>query len=387
MLKTFSACTLEIDDPDLAVDEILEQLDLEHRLMEHALGLINCHPDYLHAGTVKALCARLPFEVIGGTSLLSATNNTGDHLLLSVFVLTSDDTSFAAVLTESLQDKAAEHISAAWARASSSLSSAPVLILTYVPFSRNFSGERLVEYLNRVSGGVPIFGPVVSDPHGDFSEAYTIHNGEHFKDRLPLALLAGPIRPSFFLASSSEDKVHGKQALITDSDGVLLKEVNGVNALAYLESIGLISNGVLDERVSITIPLIVDYHDGSKPSARGIYSVTPEGYIFCGGEVPKGASFALGDLDVHGILDSAAQTMKEIMAVRHKNGLLVSCCITRGLALGETPLEEAQKIHEHAGDALPYQLCYAGGEFCPVYNSAGEVVNRFHNFTFTACLL
>jgi len=35
-----NAWTLEVDDPDIAVTEILEQLDLENRLLAHSVGLI-----------------------------------------------------------------------------------------------------------------------------------------------------------------------------------------------------------------------------------------------------------------------------------------------------------------------------------------------------------
>jgi hypothetical protein len=36
---------------------------------------------------------------------------------------------------------------------------------------------------------------------------------------------------------------------------------------------------------------------------------------------------------------------------------------------------------------LPYMLGYSGGEICPVYNDKGQPSNRFHNFTFVACMI
>jgi len=98
-MRMLNAWTLELDDPAVAVAEILEQLDLENRLLAHSAGFITCSSDYVETGMVKAICDALPFEVVGCTPLTNAVNQEGGTLLLCLSVLTADDCRFVTALT------------------------------------------------------------------------------------------------------------------------------------------------------------------------------------------------------------------------------------------------------------------------------------------------
>ena len=59
---------------ETAVSEILEQLDVEHTLLAHSLGILHCYSEFCENGIVKAICEKLPFDVVGNTtSSLSAS--------------------------------------------------------------------------------------------------------------------------------------------------------------------------------------------------------------------------------------------------------------------------------------------------------------------------
>jgi hypothetical protein len=54
--------------------------------------------------------------------------------------------------------------------------------------------------------------------------------------------------------------------------------------------------------------------------------------------------------------------------------------------LGMNSEDELRAAVNRLGDAAtPYHIGYSGGEICPVY-ADGKPRNRFHNFTFTACV-
>jgi hypothetical protein len=38
------------------------------------------------------------------------------------------------------------------------------------------------------------------------------------------------------------------------------------------------------------------------------------------------------------------------------------------------------------GRLMPFFMAYSGGEICPVKDRIGVLQNRFHNFTFVACI-
>ena len=46
MIKSFSATTREIDDPQVAVAEVLAALDLDNNLLKNSLAIVFCYPDF-----------------------------------------------------------------------------------------------------------------------------------------------------------------------------------------------------------------------------------------------------------------------------------------------------------------------------------------------------
>ncbi|MDR2738996.1 MAG: hypothetical protein LBB68_04085 [Treponema sp.] len=72
MIKVLNACTAEIDDVDLAVSEILEQLDVPGNLRNNSIGIIACYYEFIETGVVAEICKRLPFDVVGCTTLGNA---------------------------------------------------------------------------------------------------------------------------------------------------------------------------------------------------------------------------------------------------------------------------------------------------------------------------
>ena len=102
MIKALTAFTYEADDAKEAVEEILKQLDLEHNLLKYSVGFITCYLDFIKGGIVEALCADLPFEVIGCTTPMNGGPKAGDQILLTLMVLTSDSTEFATGISQPL---------------------------------------------------------------------------------------------------------------------------------------------------------------------------------------------------------------------------------------------------------------------------------------------
>lgn len=384
MIKMLNACTEEIDELDLAVAEILEQLDLEHSLLQHSAAFLTCSDDFIESGMVEAVCAALPFDVVGCTTLTGATNSAHSTMMLSLSVLTSDDCHFSTVATDDLTDGLSP-IAGAYREAAGRLPAEPSLILAFAPMIRTIGGELILNELDAAAGGAPIFGTIACDHDtSEYTSSYTFHNGKHMKGSLALLLVEGAVNPRFFVTYTTEDKIQKQKAIITDSEGSILKEVNNMSTIQYLQSIGL-SKGDGVEGMS-AIPFVVNYNDGTRPVVRAIYMVTPEGYTVCGGAMPKGATLAIGAMDFDDIIETASQTMGEIMAQQQKNGLILFPCLGRSLVLGTDLFAEIEEIRKHAG-ALPFHLAYSGGEICPVYTPEGKPVNRFHNFTFIACLI
>ena len=385
-MKMLNAWTLEIDEPDVAVAQIMAQLDMENSLLAHSAGFITCSYEYVETGTVKAICEALPFEVVGCTTLTNSVNQKAGILLLCLSVLTADDCRFSTASACTLGGNIRNNVNQAFRQAAESLDAPPKLALTFLPMVSTISGEDMLNALDGAANGIPIFGTVGcdSDP-AHFDNTYVIHNGTCSKDCMSILLISGQVTPRFIVGATSEHNLYRQQAVITRSEGNILKEVNDVSARDYFASIGLMQDNGL-EAVS-AVPFVIDHNDGSQPLARAIYAIFDDGSAICGGTMPEDATLSIGQLNISDVISTTEQSLEQLLNNKEINGIIMFPCIGRNLVLGATPLREIDKVREMLGNSLPWHVAYAGGEICPVYNNTGDIMNCFHNFTFIACAI
>ena len=383
-MRMINAWTLEADDPAVAIDEILAQLDQGNRLLANSVGFITCSYDFVETGMVKAICDALPFEVVGCTTLINAINQEAGTLLLCLSVLTADDCQFATGLTQPLGDNAHAVISDTYKHTAAKLGAQPRLILAFLPMLSAVGGEIMLHALNDAADGAPVFGTIACDSDtAHYSNTFTIHNGACLRECMTMLLISGKVHPRFVVTATSEQNLHKQQAIITSSEGSVLKEVNGISAQKYLSSIGLLQGEGIEALSSV--PFVVNYSDGSQPVARAIYSLNSDGSASCGGVMPQGGTLSIGRMDVEDILLTAEQSLGKLLQHEAINGIIMFPCLGRNMVLGVTPLSEIERVAAILGDSLPWHLAYSGGEVCPVYGNDGGLVSRFHNFTFIAC--
>jgi hypothetical protein len=258
-------------------------------------------------------------------------------------------------------------------------------MLVFAPLLFDLAGDYIVEALDSLSGGVPIFGTLAVDHTIDYSTAATIYDGKSDRNKLSLVLMYGEINPVFSIASVSEDKILGQKAIITESEGNILKGVNGMSVMKYLQSIGLAPNGKVEGLNAI--PFIIDFNDGTRTVTRAIFAITPEGYAVCGGVMPLNATLEIGYIDHDDVISTTKKTINKILEQKNRDGLLIFSCLVRNLVLGFDVFAEMEEVEKTINGKIPYFISYSGGEICPVYNEEGKFVNRFHNDTIITCLL
>ncbi|MDR1311065.1 MAG: FIST C-terminal domain-containing protein [Burkholderiaceae bacterium] len=384
-MKMRTAYTTEIDDVEAAVNDVLSQLDQAGGWEKNAIGIISCYFEFIETAVVQALCERLPFDVIGITSIGTATEVSAGMEQLSVTVLTGNDVSFSTAFHPHIEPGTAkQHITETYLRALEKLPGEPALALAFPPIMTDFSGATCTDYLDEVAGkDVLLFGSLSTDSVLTYENARTIWNGEVSRFGFAVALVHGNINPRFFISSIPGENTRKQRAIITDSDDCLLKFVNGKLLLEHMESIGVTD---LTPANLTSIPLLIDYGDGSKPIAISAYGFTPEGYAYCGGKVPVGATLTVGKLDRLGIIETAESAIKAAMdQVGAINGIIAVPCFSRALVLSPNTEEELEKTRCLVGDT-PLFVSYSGGEICPVVNENSETHNRFHNLSFPVCV-
>ncbi|MDR0387531.1 MAG: FIST C-terminal domain-containing protein [Treponema sp.] len=386
MIKTITAFTFEVDEPDTAAAEILEQIEGKG-LCKNSLGILICYSDFVTSGVAQAICAAVPFDVIGMTTAGTAVPGAAGELMLSFMVLTSDDTEFVTGSVDIPDRDIDGPIGRAYREACAKHPGRPAMMIPFVSFIESLGGEVIAQSLDKISEGLPLFGSLSVDLSKDFSLNRSIHNGKAGKRQVVFALLYGDLHPSFFLASLSEEKIQKQRGVITKSEENILMEVNNMTVIEYLQSIGIQKQ---DAAWAVSVfPFVIDYNDGTKPVSRSIYLITKEGYAACGGNMPENATLSVGGIDYGDVMRTTGKTLEQVLQKKNEGGscLLMFSCLARYYVLESHTTDEMNKIQDILTDFSGYAFGYSGGEICPVYTENGNIVNRFHNCTFIACLL
>ena len=384
MIQMYTARTSEVDEISEAIGEIKSQIDFT-ALKKYSGGIIFCHMDFIDSGVVAALCEELPFHTIGMTSMASADEHGYSLFDLTLTVLTSDEVTFEAGMTGSItHDTYADEIDRLYSSIRSSTDSDPAMIFALVPYMQDVAGYELVAAMDASCHGIPIWGSITSGVDFNYDTVQTICNGKHLRAGLAMMFLNGPVEPKFIVSSIPERNITSNRAAITKSDGAILREVNDLPVLEYLATIGLV---ITRENITTT-PLMVYYDAAKAPVALGFYTLFEDGSVLTGGEMPVGASFAVGSIDAEGIFESAKNGLKRVMEYKDRQATLLLPCVTRYIMLAPDQESELRLIKETlAGSGNPFIMGYSGGEICPMPGPDGKLRNRFHNYTFSACIL
>jgi hypothetical protein len=388
MIRTLTAYTENIDDPGAAAAEIKAQLEKGEGLLKNSVGIIACHYEFVHSGTVKAICEGLPFEVAGTISSVQALNNAEDKahgtLFLTLLVLTSDEISFKTGITASLKSEPGKQIGECYR--SLAEGSRPSLIFAFGPFMVENSGDEYVNVLSRASEGVPCFGTLAVDDTSDFRECYMLYGGEHYRDRMSLILCYGDINPKFDLASISEDKLLDRTALVTSSEGHILKGVNGKPVVEYFEDLGLIKASETSYAMT-SLPFMLDYGDGTPMVSKAFIGLNEEKHAICAGVMPEGSTLYIGVFDKADVLLTTGNLIRRALEeTSHPSVVIAYSCISRSMSLGSDIFAEMDLIQKETVGKVTTLMAYSGGEICPTQINETSAINRFHNNTIILCV-
>jgi hypothetical protein len=386
MIKTFVASTAEVDDADVAVEDILSQINLDGGLLKNSVGIISCHYEFIESGIIEAVCDALPFDLSGTISWMLSTQDNTDTFLMTIMVLTSDDVEFDTVLTPSLNEEPGRVIAESYQAATADRSDKPKLILAFAPFMPLNSGDEYVDVITKASGGVPCFGTIAIDDTIDFSKCFMLHNGQRYPDRMAMVLIYGNISPKFYVTNIAHERALNEVAIVTKSAGHVIMEVNGRPIHEFFENLGL-TKATENTYAMTSLPLLLDYNDGTPKVSKIFVTLTPERYALCAGAVPEGSTLQLTPTDRNDVMLTAERAVEQILQeMENASGLLIYSCVARSMTLGGDQFDEMRLVSEKTGGKLPYMMMCSGGEICPTQIFDGVATNRFHNNAFIACL-
>ncbi|MDR0597614.1 MAG: FIST C-terminal domain-containing protein [Treponema sp.] len=377
MIRLLTASTFEIDDPRLAVDDILEQLDTEHSLLKNSTGLIFCPLDFVSSGAAAAVSRALPFESIGCTTHGIAMPEIMGENMLAAAVLTSDDVSFRTGISDPLDADGETRIEELYGRLSGSPECSPALVLVCHSNPAHFPGDRVVDILDRVSGGTPLFGTNALDETIEKRTPLVIYNGNSYSDRLALITVCGAVESRFAVKSLPAMNIYSKPAIVTGVEDNNLISINSIPAVEFMEKLGIISKNKINAVYGF--PLLIDNHDGRGPKSCAIHSIEDGGVLRCGSAIVEGATLKLVSQMQEEVLHNSEQLAESIKKEGGKKNHLIFSCFGRSVPLVDMK-DEMELFQKYLGK-MPYVFIYSGGEFCPVRSEQGGICNCFLQFS------
>jgi hypothetical protein len=381
MLKCASADTYEIDDLAVAFKEIKTQLDKKITLLDHTVGIIMCHSEFIDSGALRHICENLPFDVVGITSAAQVVNDEAGELILTIFVMTSDDVWFKAGVTGSLRDCIDEPIQAAYREATAGESGEPKLAIIFPPFLiEKYGGDAYIEAWKKIIPNTPFFGSLAIDDTVTFKDCETIYNGNNKNDVLPFIMCYGNINPRFLVSTLPEDKSFSTIAEVTNAKENFVYEINNMPTRKFFAEHGI------PESMG-TVPFVLDLkkrkdYDGVCVIA-GNATFSNDGAAVFYGYVDEGATFSLANFAPDDILSSSRREIEQINTLPDANGALLFPCVVRRMPLMgiQKSLSELQIAKETIRSDIPFMMGYSGGQICPTSIRDGIPVNRFQSYS------
>jgi len=389
MLKCASVYTYEIDDRTTALNEINAQLEEKINLLENSVGIIMCHTEFISSGMLKFICSNLPFDVVGVTTAAQAVNDEAGELILTIFIMTSDDVRFRSGAADNLKDGLDASVKAAYENVSGDETGAPRLALIFPPILlSHFAGDDYVKTWQNLIPETPLFGTLAMDDTPTFEDCETIYNGENSKNAMPFVLCYGNINPSFLIGTMPKEKVIHYTGDISKSTGSVVHEINGMNAYKYFESIGFEKDGESSVNY-LFLPFLIDQrkrtdYDGI-PVIRVLSYFSDDGTAVFHGNVDEGSTFTLLKCESEDILTTAQNCVNEVRDKNDINGVLLFSCIVRRIVTmsggNSDANEEFEIVKKTLAPVVPFMMGSAGGEICPTLGKGNTLTNRYHEYT------
>ncbi|MDR0918359.1 MAG: FIST C-terminal domain-containing protein [Oscillospiraceae bacterium] len=408
MIKVITACTEEIDDIEVAVNSLKDKVN-ENELLKNAIGIISFHREFEMSGVIENVLKSFEFPIIGITTVLNGIKTKEnecfqDELLLSLMVMTSDDVFFDVNITEEIsRADSSEHICELTKKACDKVLSKPFMDFdvekpnTIFAFTPNYivgHGGHIVDTISEMFPGVPFFGASAVDDSPNFKEdSFIVTNAGGYRksyNAIGFIKIYGNICPKFYSVSISEQKILGKQAVITSADNTSIFSLNEKPVIDFLNSLGLtdllIESGAISE-----LSLMIKEDDTMPIYSRTMVDFDKEkGVLECGAFVKEGSILKIGLFERADMLSVAEQVLKTAAETAEKENMslmIIFSCATRYVVFGADKFSELELINKFSGN-IPYITAYAGGEICPVLkNDGSKYVNRYNNQSFSICII
>ena len=338
-----------------------------------SLALVFSTPDFASAGLLKsirqALKSNIPIIGCSAVNLITSEGIQKEGVIIALLSLANTKISCGLIETDKNKDPLSGAQELGTGLASHLKGQRRQFCLLFNDgLSENTSG--LIKGLQSVLGvSFPFIGGGSSD-NLKFRQTYQYYDTRVLNKGTICALLAGKL--NFGLGIKHGWRPLGKTRVITESNGNIIKKIDGKNACYLYEdyfakTIKELKKELL--RISILYPIGVHLKGESEYLLRNIISLNDDGSITTQGDVPQGSSIRLMIATKESCLEAARQAALQVQVnLRDKKAefALVISSASRAYLLGRQAHSEIKIIREILGRETPLFGFYSYGEYAPL---------------------
>jgi hypothetical protein len=397
MLQSTVAITSKLDDVEAGTTELAEATLSKLKLRSNSFALLLCDSDVDHAVFASKLHRKLGIPIVGfsTTAMISGKDGLIDTSAI-LTTITSDDVFFSVAVSEPLTpDNVRAQVELTYKKALESLKGDPALVLSFAPYILGIMLDIYPRELDRVSGGLPVFGglPAHDEVHGNTA----IYCGDTAAgDRLAVLLASGEIKPVLSVKNHIGTLISGLKRTVTSAKDNVVHRVGNETFVEFLAEFGLDPSKLADPNEKTTsfttYPLLIERTDVPNPDGvpvvRTLHGVDlNSGSGTAIGEVPQDATLSIGVLEADDIETSARNSTKDLLEKMGQNEadgykystVFAVSCVARYYVMAEKNTLEANVLKDDLSSDLSLSGFYSFGEICPTSVSSGKALNAAHN--------
>ncbi|MDL2236835.1 FIST C-terminal domain-containing protein [Christensenellaceae bacterium OttesenSCG-928-K19] len=400
-MKSNVAVTYQVDDMQLAANELADGIMNGFALQKNSVGLLYCYSDIDLEDFVAHIMERFSFPVIGCTCIASMDGKGGFHeMAATLMVLTADDCDFSAVLTDDItRENVEDQVERAFGQARQGLPEEPKLIFALPPYNLGVTLDIFTEAFNRIAPGVPVIGGVPSD-NGDGDVNATIFGGNVYPNKMVLLCVSGNLKPVCTAKKVTGTSVERKRQVTEARENVVYR-VGNQTFCEYMEDLGFDVASLASGNNTVTFvanPVLlenVESPDGENYSfVRTLHQLNPaEGSGAAVGFIPEGATLSICTLERSDIEQAAVLGMEELNSKIEKgeqdgyqySTIVAVSCIGRYLLMLPQSSVEADRVIASMKEGMSLAGFYSMGEIGPIPLKSGEVVTFAYNESLVLC--
>jgi len=392
MIKSYSIIINEVDEIELALEELRSQLSgLE--LLENTVGIVTVNKDFVVSGVYSAVAKATPFPLVGMTSYSQIVNGKIGTFMFSIMVLTSNDCEFVCGMSDEIPDSGdvKEQVQKCYKDLRSKLNNNVKLAFLYPSFMYGHYPYQYIKAITEIDNNIPIFGSLSNGEIRDVvTAARTVHCENVSSSQTVMLLISGNVEPKFYFSSTTKESIIMPDVgVVTAAEGNFLREINNIKAKEFLEKANLKPDSVSQKLIFFSHFLADEKNEKGETVSSVLKSLAmpkDDGYIFVSG-IQVGSSLSAVSFTSEVVMETAKDVLDQIKA-NHKEGtLLIYSCLGRRAALLNEPYKEFELMNKMLGNNFNYIATCSGGEICPTSATETEVVNNEHNETLIACIL